>query len=178
VFLDLRGFTAFAETNDPEDVMRVLGEYHAAMGELVMQQGATLERFAGDGMMIFLNAPMPVDHPARDAVAMAVAMQRRFEDVRKGWRRLGIDLGMGGGIAQGFATVGAIGYEGRRDYGAIGVVANLASRLCSEAASGQILISQRVFGNVEGEFRIEPVGPLALKGFHALVQTYSVLWNA
>lgn len=178
VFLDLREFTAFAETNDPEDVMRVLGDYHAAMGELVMQQGATLERFAGDGMMIFLNDPMPVDHPARDAVAMAVTMQRRFEDVRKGWRKLGIDLGLGIGIAQGFATIGAIGYEGRRDYGAIGVVANLASRLCSEAATGQILVSQRVFGNIEGDFRIEAVGLLALKGFHAPVPAYSVLWDA
>src|SRR5262245_17174608 len=130
VFLDLRGFTAFAETSDPEDVMRVLGDYHAAMGELVMSHGATLERFTGDGMMIFFNDPVQIEAPAQSAVAMAIEMQRRFAQVSGGWRRLGIELSMGIGIAQGYATIGAIGFEGRRDYGAIGVVTNLAARLC------------------------------------------------
>lgn len=177
LFLDLRGFTAFAETSDPEDVMHVLGEYHAAMGELVMAQGATLERFAGDGMMIFLNDPMPVPEPAKDAVQMAMRMQRRFDEVRKGWRKRGIDLGLGIGIAQGYATIGAIGYEGRRDYGAIGVVGNLASRLCSEARDGQVLVSQRVWGAIEDVATAEQVGPLSLKGFHAPVPAWSVQWR-
>jgi adenylate cyclase len=178
VFLDLRGFTAFAETSDPEDVMRVLGDYHASMGELVMSHGGTLERFAGDGMMIFFNDPMQVAEPARKAVEMAVQMQRRFVQVNHGWRKLGIDLSMGIGVAQGYATIGAIGYEGRRDYGAIGVVTNLAARLCGEAQGSQILASQRVFGGVEDMLRAEPVGPLSLKGFHAPVDAYAVQWQA
>jgi class 3 adenylate cyclase len=178
VFLDLRGFTSFAETSDPEDVMRVLREYHAAMGELISRQSATLERFAGDGMMIFLNDPMPVENPAVDAVTMAVKMQQQFHELRRGWRKLGLDIGLGIGIAQGYATIGAIGYEDRRDYGAIGVVCNLGARLCSEAADGQILVSQRVQGAVEDSIATEPVGPLALKGFHSPVQAHSVKWQA
>lgn len=177
VFLDLRGFTAFAETSDPEDVMRVLGDYHAAMGELVMAHGGTLERFAGDGMMIFFNDPVAIAEPARTAVDMAVAMQRRFADVNRGWRKLGIELGMGIGIAQGYATIGAIGYEGRRDYGAIGVVTNLAARLCGEAQGGQVIVAQRVLGAIEGTHRGAPVGPLALKGFHAPVPAYAIDWR-
>lgn len=178
VFLDLRGFTAFAETSDPEDVMRVLGDYHASMGELVMSHGGTLERFAGDGMMIFFNDPVQVAEPARGAVEMSVAMQRRFVQVNRGWRKLGIDLSMGIGVAQGYATIGAIGYEGRRDYGAIGVVTNLAARLCGEAQGSQILVSQRVFGGVEDVLQADPVGPLALKGFHAPVAAYAVRWQS
>lgn len=178
VFLDLRGFTSFAETSDPEDVMRVLGDYHASMGELVMSHGGTLERFAGDGMMIFFNDPVQVAEPARGAVEMSVAMQRRFVQVNRGWRKLGIDLSMGIGVAQGYATIGAIGYEGRRDYGAIGVVTNLAARLCGEAQGSQILVSQRVFGGVEDVLQADPVGPLALKGFHAPVAAYAVRWQS
>jgi adenylate cyclase len=177
VFLDLRGFTSFAETSDPEDVMRVLGDYHAAMGELVMSHGATLERFAGDGMMIFFNDPVIVDEPARRAVAMAVEMQRRFAEVSREWARLGIELTMGIGIAQGFATIGAIGYEGRRDYGAIGVVTNLAARLCGEAEGGQILVSQRVAGSLEEALVRALASPLALKGFHAPVRAHTVVWQ-
>ncbi len=177
VFLDLRGFTAFAETSDPEDVMRVLGDYHAAMGELVMAHGATLERFAGDGMMIFFNDPVQIEAPARSAVAMAVEMQRRFAQVSAAWRKLGIELTMGIGIAQGYATIGAIGYEGRRDYGAIGVVTNLAARLCGEAQGGQILLSQRAFGSLDDEVAAEPVGPLTLKGFHTPVAAFSLRWE-
>jgi class 3 adenylate cyclase len=177
VFLDLRGFTAFAETSDPEDVMRVLGDYHTAMGELVMSHGGTLERFAGDGMMIFLNDPVEVDDPAHDAVVMAAHMQRRFDEVRHGWRRLGIDLAMGIGIAQGYATIGAIGFEGRRDYGAIGVVTNLAARLCAEAQGGQILVSQRVFGAIEERFEADAVGALSLRGFRGPVEAYAIRWQ-
>jgi adenylate cyclase len=178
VFLDLRGFTGFAETSDPEDVMRVLGDYHAAMGELVMSHGATLERFAGDGMMIFFNDPVIVDEPARRAVVMAVEMQRRFVEVSREWARLGIELTMGIGIAQGFATIGAIGYEGRRDYGAIGVVTNLAARLCGEAEGGQILVSQRVAGGLGDALVRALASPLALKGFHAPVRAHTVVWQA
>jgi adenylate cyclase len=177
VFLDLRGFTAFAETSDPEDVMRVLGDYHAAMGELVMSHGATLERFAGDGMMIFFNDPVQIEAPARSAVAMAIEMQRRFAQVSGAWRKLGIDLTLGIGIAQGYATIGAIGYEGRRDYGAIGVVTNLAARLCGEADGGQILLSQRAFGSLEDGVAAEPVGPLTLKGFHTPVPAFALQWE-
>jgi adenylate cyclase len=177
VFLDLRGFTGFAETSDPEDVMRVLGDYHAAMGELVMSHGATLERFAGDGMMIFFNDPVIVDEPARRAVVMAVEMQRRFVEVSREWARLGIELTMGIGIAQGFATIGAIGYEGRRDYGAIGVVTNLAARLCGEAEGGQILVSQRVAGGLGDALVRALASPLALKGFHAPVRAHTVVWQ-
>ena len=178
VFLDLRGFTAFAETSDPEDVMRVLNDYHAAMGELVMSHGATLERFAGDGMMIFFNDPVQIEAPARSAVAMAIEMQQRFAQVSGAWRKLGIELTMGVGIAQGYATIGAIGYEGRRDYGAIGVVTNLAARLCGEAQGGQILVSQRVFGGIEDAVAAQPVGQLSLKGFHAPVSAYAIRWEA
>ena len=178
VFLDLRGFTAFAETSDPEDVMRVLGDYHKSMGELVMSHGGTLERFAGDGMMIFFNDPVQLAEPARSAVEMSVQMQRRFAQVNRGWRKLGIDLSLGIGVAQGYATIGAIGYEGRRDYGAIGVVTNLAARLCGEAQGSQILVSQRVFGGVEDVLQADSVGPLSLKGFHAPVGAYAIQWRA
>ncbi len=182
VFLDLRGFTAFAEVSDPEDVMRVLGDYHSAMGALVMTHGGTLERFAGDGMMIFFNDPVQIPDPAHRAVKMAVEMQQHFIDVARGWRRIGVDLLMGIGIAQGHATIGAIGYEGRRDYGAIGVVTNLAARLCGEAQGGQILVSQRVLGSLEDTAQeagitAEPAGSLSLKGFHAPVSAHSIRWN-
>ncbi|UCE32990.1 MAG: response regulator [Burkholderiales bacterium] len=176
-FLDLRGFTAFAEVSDPEDVMRVLGDYHAAMGELILEHGGTLERFAGDGMMIFFNDPVQIDAPALTAVRMAQQMQRRFVDLSKAWRKLGIELAMGIGIAQGYATIGAIGFEGRRDYGAIGVVTNLAARLCGEAAGGQILLSQRAYGAVEEAVEAQPIGPLALRGFHGPVNAFAVSWN-
>jgi class 3 adenylate cyclase len=144
VFLDLRGFTAFTETADPEEVMAVLGEYHAAIGRLVMEHEGTLERFAGDGIMIFFNDPVPVADPAPRAVRMAQAMQCEVERLSVGWRKRGYELQMGVGIAQGFATIGGIGFPGRIDYGAIGNVTNLAARLCGEAHGGEILVSQRV----------------------------------
>jgi class 3 adenylate cyclase len=129
-------------------------------------------------MMIFFNDPVQVEAPARSAVAMAIEMQRRFALVSGAWRKLGIDLAMGVGIAQGYATIGAIGYEGRRDYGAIGVVTNLAARLCGEANGGQILASQRVYGNLDDTVPGEPVGPLALKGFHTPVTAFDLRWQA
>jgi adenylate cyclase len=173
-FLDLRGFTAFAETAEPEEVMSVLREYHAAMGELILAHEGTLERFTGDGMMVFFNDPTPVPDPAPRAVRMALAMRERVRDLAKGWRRHGHDLGFGIGIAQGYATIGAIGFEGRWDYGAIGTVTNLAARLCAEARADEVLVSQRVAGAVEGLALLEPVGPLTLKGFTRPVPAWSV----
>jgi class 3 adenylate cyclase len=174
VFLDLRGFTAFTETAEPEEVMAVLAQYHAVMGRLVVANEGTLERFSGDGMMIFFNDPQPVpDAPAR-AVRMAVQMQREMVALHDQWRLRGYDLHMGIGVAQGFATLGSIGFEGRIDYGAIGTVTNLAARLCGEAGAGEILISQRVqaalqnaapHGEGGAEWTTQPVGELELKGF-------------
>ncbi|MEO8858925.1 MAG: response regulator [Burkholderiaceae bacterium] len=174
VFVDLRGFTAFTETSDPEDVMQVLGEYHESMGGLVMAYGGTLEHFAGDGMMIFFNDPVEIDNPAAVAVKMAIAMQERFSTLVTGWDRRGYALSMGIGVAQGHATIGTIGFEGRRDYGVIGNVTNLAARLCGEAKGGQVLISHRVRSFVEDFARMESIGELQLKGFHRPVPTYAV----
>jgi class 3 adenylate cyclase len=165
VFLDLRGFTAFTETADPEEVMGVLGEYHAAMGRLILAHEGTLERFTGDGIMVFFNDPQPVPDPAPRAARMALAMQREVAGLAAGWRRRGYDLAMGIGVAQGFATIGRIGFEGRIDYGAIGTVTNLAARLCGEAQGAEILVSQRVMAALDGAFAVEPAGELTLKGF-------------
>jgi class 3 adenylate cyclase len=175
VFLDLRGFTAFAETAEPEEVMGVLREYHAEMGSLILAHEGTLERFTGDGMMVFFNDPVPVPNPAERAVRMALAMRDRLRDLKARWRKRGVDLDLGVGIAQGYATIGAIGFEGRLDYGAIGTVTNLASRLCGEAKPGQILISQRMLGTVEDLVDAEPVGELALKGFLKAVSAFNLL---
>ncbi len=165
VFLDLRGFTAFAETAEPEEVMRVLREYHAAMGQLILVHEGTLERFTGDGMMVFFNDPVIVPNPAERALRMAVEMRERVNDMSIGWRKHGYDLGLGIGIAQGFATIGAIGFEGRFDYGAVGTVTNLAARLCSEAASEQILINHKALAAVEHIVNFEEIGEVHLKGF-------------
>ncbi|MEP7303612.1 MAG: response regulator [Caldimonas sp.] len=175
VFLDLRGFTAFTETADPEEVMAVLGEYHAAIGRLVMAHEGTLERFSGDGMMIFFNDPIPVADPAPRAVRMALAMQREVERLSLAWSKRGYDLLMGVGIAQGFATIGSIGFPGRIDYGAIGNVTNLAARLCGEARGGDILVSQRVRALLEGEIAVEPAGELVLKGFQRPVPAFRIV---
>jgi adenylate cyclase len=175
VFLDLRGFTAFAETAEPEEVMAVLREYHAEMGRLVLAHEGTLERFAGDGMMIFFNDPVAVADPALQAIRMVLDMRQRAVELRERWRKRGFELGLGVGIAQGYATIGAIGFEGRWDYGAIGTVTNLAARLCGEARPGQILISQRVYGAVEDQVDAEPMGELTLKGFAKPTPAYDVL---
>jgi adenylate cyclase len=174
VFLDLRGFTAFAETSEPEEVMDVLREYHAEMGRLILEHEGTLERFTGDGMMVFFNDPVETPNPAERAIRMAVAMRDIVARLAASWRKRGWDLALGVGIAQGYATIGAIGFEGRLDYGAIGTVTNLAARLCGEAAGGQILISSRVASAVEDIIEAEEVGPLALKGLARPVRTWSV----
>ncbi len=175
VFLDLRGFTSFSEAADPEEVMNVLREYHAAMGALILSHEGTLERFTGDGIMIFFNDPVVVPNPAERALHMAVAMQEKAAVLLAKWRKLGYDLGFGIGVAQGYATIGAIGFEGRWDYGAIGNVTNLAARLCAEAKPGQILVSRRILATVEGLVDAEAVGEITLKGFSKPVATFNVL---
>jgi adenylate cyclase len=174
VFCDLRGFTAFAESSEPEEVMAVLGEYHAELGELIFRYQGTLERFTGDGLMVFFNDPIPLDKPAQRAVEMALAMRDRVRTLIQSWSRLGHDLGFGVGIAQGFATLGRIGYEGRFDYAAIGSVTNLAARLCAEAGAGQVLVSQRVFSAVDDVAVGESVGPLELRGFSRSIRAFGV----
>jgi adenylate cyclase len=174
VFCDLRGFTAFAESSEPEEVMGVLSEYHAALGELIFRYEGTLERFTGDGLMVFFNDPIPLDKPAQRAVEMALAMRDRVRTLAEGWSRVGHDLGFGVGIAQGFATLGRIGYEGRFDYAAIGSVTNLAARLCAEAGAGQVLVSQRVFSAVEDVAAGESVGALELRGFSRSIRAFHV----
>jgi len=174
VFCDLRGFTSFAEASEPEEVMGVLAEYHHALGELIYRFEGTLERFTGDGLMVFFNDPLPVDDPAGRAVAMAVAMRERVAELAHGWRRRGNDLGFGIGIAQGYATLGRIGFEGRFDYAAIGSVTNLAARLCAVADAGQILVAQRVYSAAEGLATGEPVGELDLRGFSKPVRAFAI----
>ena len=175
MFCDLRGFTAFAETAEPEEVMAILRDYHACLGELIFEYGGTLERFVGDGVLVVMNDPIPYpDHPAR-TVRMALEMRDGMRTMTEGWRRRGHELGFGIGIAQGYATLGQIGFEGRLDYAAIGTIPNLASRLCGEAGPGQILISQRVFTSVENEVEATPVGELILKGFHRPVPAYQLI---
>jgi adenylate cyclase len=174
VFLDLRGFTAFAEVAEPEEVMGVLREYHKATGEMVLAHEGTLEHFTGDGIMILFNDPLPIDNPAERAVRMALAIREEVRQRAEDWARRGYDLSLGIGIAQGYATIGAIGFEGRWDYSAIGTVTNLAARLCSEAAGGEILIAQKVFAGVEALFDVDPPEVLALKGLRRPVTTYRV----
>jgi class 3 adenylate cyclase len=164
-FCDLRGFTAFAETAEPEEVLGVLRDYHRTMGHLIVEHQGTLEHFAGDGMMIFFNDPLPVDRHELRAVRMACAMRESFDEMARAWRKRGYELGFGVGIATGYATLGRIGFEGRYDYGAIGNVVILAQRLSAEAKAGQILLSQRVHAAVEADTETTAVGDLTLKGF-------------
>ena len=175
VFLDLRGFTAFAETSEPEELMGVLREYHAEMGKLILAYEGTLERFTGDGMMIFFNDPLPVPDAAERAVRMAVAMRARAAELAVRWHRSGYELDLGIGVAKGFATIGAIGFEGRWDYGAIGTVTNLAARLCGEAKPGQILISPRLLPEVEQLLEVEEVGLLTVKGLARPVKALNIV---
>ena len=174
VFIDLRGFTSFAERAEPEEVMGVLREYHARMGALVLASEGTLERFTGDGMMIFFNDPVIVPDAVERAVRMTVAMRDGVDELAARWRKRGHELHAGLGIAQGYATIGAIGFEGRLDYGAIGTVTNLAFRLCAEAATGQILISQSVYAAAGDLIDAESIGELTLKGFQRPVAAYNV----
>ena len=175
LFCDLRGFTAFAETAEPEDVMAIIRQYHNAMGELIFRFEGTLERFTGDGLMVFFNDPLPCDDPAAKAIRMAAAMRERAQELSRGWRKRGHELGFGIGIALGYASIGKIGFEGRFDYGAIGTVTNLAARLCSEAQPWQILISKRVYAMAEDLVEVEPVGELELKGFLKPVPAFNVV---
>ena len=175
VFCDLRGFTAFAESTEPEEVMRVLREYHESVGPLIFRFEATLEQFTGDGLVTFFNDPLPCPDPAARAVRMAVAMQKEIRDLSEQWRRRGHDLGLGVGIAMGYATLGQIGFEGRFHYGAIGSVINLASRLCDNANSGQILVTKRVGAEVEDIARTELIGQLDLRGFREPVPALNVI---
>ena len=175
VFLDLRGFTSFAETAEPEEVMGVLREYHTAMGRLIQAYEGTLERFTGDGMMIFFNDPIVIDRPAERAVRMSVAMRGKAAELNEIWIRRGIELGLGIGIAKGYATIGAIGFEERVDYGAIGTVTNLSARLCSMAAAGEILVDRKTLGAVEELVTSEAVGPLELHGFCRPVPAFRIV---
>ena len=164
LFCDLRGFTGFTESADAEDVMALLRDYHAAIGELVIRYSGTLERYAGDGVMVVFNDPVPIENPALQAVLMALELRNALGALTQTWSGLGHEIGFGIGIAHGFATLGTIGFEGRFDYAAIGTVSNVASRLCDEAKPGQILISPRVLMKVESAVKVEPVGEFELKG--------------
>ena len=174
VFCDLRGFTAFSETAEPEEALSLLRSYQSAMGEEVVRHGGTLEHFAGDGLMVWFNDPVPVAEHQLQAVRMAVAMRARFDALAAGWRKKGYDLGMGAGVATGFATLGRIGFEGRYDYGAIGMVVILASRLSAAAGPGQILVSQRLYGVLEDQLDATPVADLTLKGISRPVAALNV----
>lgn len=175
VFFDIRGFTAFAETAEPEEVLGILRTYQAAMGEIIFRSQGTLEHFAGDGGMVFFNDPVPVDGHELRAVRMTVAMRARFEELSREWRKRGYQLGFGVGAAVGYATLGRTGFEGRYDYGAVGTVVILAARLASQAKAGQILISQRLHVAVEKEVVVEPVEALSLKGISKPTSAVNVL---
>lgn len=174
VFLDLRGFTAFAEVAEPEEVMGVLGEYHQITGKLILEYEGMLEHFTGDGITILFNDPVPIPNPAERAVRMALTIRERVSRMAEDWVKRGYELSLGIGIAQGFATIGAIGFEGRWDYSAIGTVTNLAARLCGEAPGDQILIAHRVYAEVETLVEVEPQEVLTLKGFRRPVIAYRV----
>jgi adenylate cyclase len=174
VFCDLRRFTTFAESSEPEEVMAVLAEYHRVLGGLVHAYEGTLERFTGDGIMVFFNDPVPCENPAERAVRMAIAMRDEVRELARAWTRRGFDLGLGIGIAQGYATLGRIGFEGRSDYAAIGSVTNLAARLCADAAPWQVLVSERVLAATEQFTVPELVGDLQLKGFSRSVRVFDI----
>jgi class 3 adenylate cyclase len=175
VFLDLRGFTAFTETAEPEEVMGVLSEYHANVGRLVVAHDGTVEHFAGDGMMIFFNDPIALDNAAASAAQMGLSLLADFASLRERWRKRGYALDLGIGFAKGYATLGAIGFAGRQDYAAIGTVTNLATRLCAEAKGGEMLTNQKTFAFIESEFEAEPLGARSLKGFTQPVEMFRVL---
>jgi class 3 adenylate cyclase len=175
VYFDLRGFTSFVETAEPEELIDVVREYHAAAGELVAAHAGTLEHFAGDGIMVFFNDPVPVAEHELQAAKLALSMRDRIGELAGGWSKRGYDLGLGAGIAVGHATLGRIGFEGRYDYGALGAVTNLAARLSDEAGPGQILLSQRVYAALEDRVEARPIADLELKGFARPMQVYELL---
>ena len=174
VCCDLRGFTTFAETAEPEDVWEILGEYHGALGDLIDRFEGTLERFTGDGLVVFFNDPLPCDDAPLRSVRMALAMRQRVQELADGWQRRGYELAFGVGIAQGYATLGRIGFAGRFDYASVGSVTNLAARLCAEAAPWQILITQRVNAAAEDLVVSRLVGELSLRGFSKPVRAFDV----
>ncbi|HEV2249957.1 MAG TPA: response regulator [Candidatus Limnocylindria bacterium] len=174
VFGDLRGFTRFSETAEPEEALGVLRAYHAAMGEVIFHHEGTVEHFAGDGLMVFFNDPVPIAAPELQATRMALAMRTRFAELQGGWKKRGYDLGIGIGIAVGYATLGRIGFEGRFDYGAVGMVVIQASRLSDAAKPGEILVSSRVHAAIEDAVESSSAGELQLKGFHQPVPAYAV----
>ena len=174
VFCDLRGFTAFAETAEPEEVMAVLRDYHAQLGALIHKYEGTLERFLGDGLMVLFNDPLRCPDPSLRAVRMAVEMRTAVAELAAGWHKHGHDLGFGMGIAHGYATLGRIGFEGRFDYSAIGTVVNLAARLCSQAQAGQILIDPKVYAAVDALADVEPAGELVLKGLSRAIKAFNI----
>jgi class 3 adenylate cyclase len=178
VFCDLRGYTAFTETAEPEEVLDFLREYHGALGPLVSQFEGTLDQFSGDGIMVFFNDPVPIPDPAERAVKMAVAMREAAGTLIAAWRERGRELGFGAGIAQGYATLGQIGFAERSGYTAIGTVCNVAARLCAEAKDNQIFLSQRVNAALKGSVVTEQVGALALKGLSQPVVAYNVPLSA
>jgi adenylate cyclase len=175
VYCDLRGFTAFAETAEPEEVMSVLREYHEALGDLVFRFEGTLEHFAGDGLLVFFNDPIPCPDAPERAVRMAVSMRARVAELAEGWRRRGHDLGFGVGIAQGYATLGRVGFEGRYDYAAIGTVTNVSARLSAQAGAGQILVTQRVVTGAAEVAVTRSLGPMELRGITRPVEVFDVL---
>ena len=175
VFLDLRGFTAFSDYAEPEEVIGFLRSYHTEMGKLIFQFEGTLEHFAGDGIMVFFNDPIPREDHTEKAVRMAMEMQARVKDLRPGWLKKGYDLDLGVGMATGYATLGTIGFEGRMDYGAVGNVTILASRLSSEAKGGQILTDQKTLSKIEDLVVAEPLGELHLKGFARPAAVFNVV---
>jgi len=175
LFCDLRGFTAFSETTEPEEVMAVLREYHDVIGNLIHKYEGTVERFAGDAIMVLFDDPLPCPDPSVRAVKMAMEMREQVAELTRKWRRSGHELGFGVGIAHGYATLGRIGFEGRFDYGAVGTVVNLAARLCADANDGQILIDGKVQTAIEETTETEPAGELLLKGFHRPVRAYNVM---
>ncbi len=175
VFCDLRGFSAASESAEPEEIMSILKEYHAAAGRLISDFEGTLEHFAGDGFMVFFNDPLPCPDPSGQAVRMSVAIREQAAALSRSWRKRGYELELGVGIAQNYATIGNIGFEGRFQYSAIGNVANLASRLCDEAQAEQILVTERVYREVEALANVEPVGNLRLKGFARPVPAYNIV---
>jgi class 3 adenylate cyclase len=175
VYVDLRGFTGFTETAEPEEVMSVLRQYHSELGRIITDHDGTIEHFAGDGLMVLFNAPMPVENHELRAVHMAIAMRDALTKLSANWRKRGHQLGFGVGIAGGYATIGTIGFEQRLDYGAIGPATNLAARLCGEAKDRHILIASRVLAKIEGQIDVEALGEFILKGFHRPVPAYNVL---
>jgi class 3 adenylate cyclase len=175
VFLDLRGFTAFSDNAEPEEVMEFLRHYHSEMGRLIFQYEGTLERFMGDGIVVIFNDPISCEKHACKAARMAIEMRDRVKELRMSWRKKGYDLDLGVGLCAGYATLGTMGFEGRKDYGTVGNLPNLAARLCAEAKGGQILTDQKTMSRLEDEFEAEPVDELNLKGIHRPVPAFNII---